>query len=297
MAEAWISGLSDECTRHQEPAGAEERCAGERVAEETAQLWTVAEFVPAAGGDPHDPDDMAAAGPARGGGRASDPAYAESVDHDERAVGQRSERRQWSHGASHHWSDLKGGAGPVPVGEDEGLSGEGQRGGNCAESGGYLAGRHAVRVAAGGGRLRLLPQADGRVRPAIAAVPEGPAEPIHRGEAGGSGGVRQWGGRGQEGAQEEEAGQATQERAGIRSGSGTSAPVWSQSDDDRRGEADDDHDLRIRVGDGYESVENGGSPGVVADAGSAAADQRGQGDQARAEPVQEPGGGSLADGR
>jgi hypothetical protein len=56
--------VSGECAGNDESAGAQERRARVSVADEAAHLWFAGEFLSAAGGDPDDPDDLAAAEPA-----------------------------------------------------------------------------------------------------------------------------------------------------------------------------------------------------------------------------------------
>src|SRR5262250_381719 len=56
-----FGSVPSECPRHEEPAGTQNRRAGESVVDETAHLWVVAKFIPAIAGDPHDADVLAAA--------------------------------------------------------------------------------------------------------------------------------------------------------------------------------------------------------------------------------------------
>ena len=49
------------CTGDEESAGTQKRRAGESMADEAAHLWTVAQFVPAAAGDPYDANLLATA--------------------------------------------------------------------------------------------------------------------------------------------------------------------------------------------------------------------------------------------
>jgi hypothetical protein len=55
------TGLSGKCPGDEELAGAQERRAGESMADEAAHLWALAELVSAAPRDPNDEDILAAA--------------------------------------------------------------------------------------------------------------------------------------------------------------------------------------------------------------------------------------------
>jgi len=60
----WIAvydSVLGECAGDEESAGTQKRRAGESMADEAAHLWTVAQFVPAAAGDPYDANVLTAA--------------------------------------------------------------------------------------------------------------------------------------------------------------------------------------------------------------------------------------------
>src|SRR6266550_9504384 len=43
----WFRNVSGECAGHEEPTGAQKRCAGESMADEAAHLWAITKFVSA----------------------------------------------------------------------------------------------------------------------------------------------------------------------------------------------------------------------------------------------------------
>ena len=81
--------MAEQCARHKKPTRAQERCAGKPVAHEVAYVWIVAELVPTSGRDTGSADGLAVAGQTGAGCEPGDPAYAESHDDNESAVGQR----------------------------------------------------------------------------------------------------------------------------------------------------------------------------------------------------------------
>src|SRR5439155_22577679 len=85
---AWHPSGGSERPVHQERARQEERCAREPVADEVAHLWAAARLVPSGREHGKRADDLATAGPARAGSRASGAAHAKSADKDEHSVGQ-----------------------------------------------------------------------------------------------------------------------------------------------------------------------------------------------------------------
>src|SRR5436853_6581069 len=89
-------------------------------------------------------DGLAVAGKTRAGCELGDPAYAESHDDNESAVGQRDQRRQRRNGASHHPGDSERAAEPQGTSQTEGLPDQSERRRNRVQSGGPLAGRGAV---------------------------------------------------------------------------------------------------------------------------------------------------------
>src|SRR5215470_7031474 len=97
-----FGGVPGECPGHEESAWAEERRAGESMADEAAHLWTVAKFVPAITRDSRDADLLAAAQRSRAECGPAYSADAEDADADESAVGQCVDRYQRSNRTSHH---------------------------------------------------------------------------------------------------------------------------------------------------------------------------------------------------
>src|SRR6202050_4973515 len=85
---AWDRGLPGQCARDQESAGAQERCAGVSMADETAHLRIAAEFLPAAGRDSGGAHRLAAARPVGAGRGTCDSADPKSADDDEHSAGQ-----------------------------------------------------------------------------------------------------------------------------------------------------------------------------------------------------------------
>jgi hypothetical protein len=77
-----------ECARHQEHAGAEERCAGVSVVIKAARLWVAQQFFSAGGGNSGDENDLEAAAAADCRWRSMHSADAESAHADERATGE-----------------------------------------------------------------------------------------------------------------------------------------------------------------------------------------------------------------
>ena len=55
-----FGSVPGKCAGDEESAGTQKRRAGESMADEAAHLWAVAQFVPAAAGDPHDANVLAA---------------------------------------------------------------------------------------------------------------------------------------------------------------------------------------------------------------------------------------------
>ena len=86
---AWIRGISCECPAYQEPAGPEERCAGEPVAAETSHPRTIEQLVPTPIRYSRAENLLAAACGAcnRNGNLHS--TYAKGSDTDEHPIGQR----------------------------------------------------------------------------------------------------------------------------------------------------------------------------------------------------------------
>ena len=80
---------------------------------------------------------------------------------------------------------LAGERDPHTAGRVSELAGEGERGRDRAESGGQLARRSAVCAEAGAGWLRVLPEADGRMRSAAAAVSPAARGPEPRSQSAG----------------------------------------------------------------------------------------------------------------
>src|SRR6267378_3128701 len=99
---ARFRGVSGQCAAHEEPAGTQERCAGESVVAEIAHLWAVEQLVPTAGGDSRPSYLLAATGRARAGGGDVHSTYAEGLDADECANGKCNQRCEWSDPTSHH---------------------------------------------------------------------------------------------------------------------------------------------------------------------------------------------------
>src|SRR6266853_6092756 len=158
-----FGSLPGERAGDEESAGSQKRCAGEPMADEAAHLRAVAKFVPAVATDPQDADVLAAA---QGSDRERGPAHstdAEDADADEYPGGQCVERCERSDRTSDHsghsgWRTQSAKAGGI-----SGSPGEGQREGDRAKPGGKLARGSVVCAEAGTGRLRVLPEADGRV--------------------------------------------------------------------------------------------------------------------------------------
>jgi len=261
------------------------------MAVEVAHVRIVAEFVPARRRDPEVADDLAVAEPPGAGCQRRDPAHAKSVDDDERAVSQCDQRHQWADGTGDPAGDSGWGTGSVQAGETEALPDPSQRRRDCAQSGRELAGRCAVRTAAGSGAVRVSPAANRGVRHGTGEVSGKLAEPDDR--------RRRRGRRGSRGEQWRETKpwrQATQEPAAVPTGRGIDAGMRSEPDEHPRSRRDDGADVGGGVGGGYESVADGEALGVVVKSGAETADQRRKADPTREESIAESGGGCAADG-
>lgn len=110
------------------------------MADEAAYLRAVAQFVPAAGADSAVADDLAVAGSARARGGSGGPAHAESTHHNERAVSQYDQRREWTDGAGDRARDSERRAGSLPAGGVARSPHQGEPGRNRAQFGRDLAG-------------------------------------------------------------------------------------------------------------------------------------------------------------
>src|SRR6478736_173911 len=99
-----FGGVPGECPGHEESARAEERRAGESMADEATHLRTVAKFVPAITRDSRDADLLATAQRSRAECGSAYSADAEGADADESAVGQCVDRYQRSNRTGHHQS-------------------------------------------------------------------------------------------------------------------------------------------------------------------------------------------------
>src|SRR6266850_4364634 len=88
----WHPSVFSQCTAHEEPAGTQERCAGEPVVAEIAYLWVVEQLVSTAFGDSRASYLLAATGGTRAWSSDVRSTYAESINADERTVGERNQR-------------------------------------------------------------------------------------------------------------------------------------------------------------------------------------------------------------
>src|SRR5215831_16278177 len=134
------------------------------MADEAAHVWSAAQLVPTTAGGPPAADLLAAAerpGAERG---AVHPAYAESADANERAVGQRNQRFERGDGTGHRQGHSEGGARSAGPGGVARCTDQGERRRDRAQPGGELARRLAVGAPTGTGWLRILPEADRRMR-------------------------------------------------------------------------------------------------------------------------------------
>src|SRR6202041_484570 len=130
---------------------------------------------------------------------------------------------EWSDGAGNRPRHAGWRTRSVHAGRISGLPGEGKRGGDRAKSGGQLARRSPVCSEAGTGWLRVLPEADGRVRSAAASVSQAKGKPERRGE---------FAGREAKGAAQEE---KEGEYATVRPAHRVVSPDRCGPDPDRRG--------------------------------------------------------------
>src|SRR6266851_935361 len=108
---------------------------------------------------------------------AANSANPEGADPDESPVGERAERRERSDRPSDYQSHSDRRARSPEVGRVSRQAGECERGGDRAGTGGELARGSAVHAEAGTGGLRILPEADRRVRRAARAVSPADARP------------------------------------------------------------------------------------------------------------------------
>ena len=140
------------------------------MAAQAAHLWSVASLFLASAGNPGGAHLLAVAQPARTRCRTLPPADAQGPDPNECAAAhclERSERSEW---ASDYPRLTGGRARAKSFGPVAQSTRSGQRRGDGAKFAGQLERGPFVRTAASRGRLRLLPTANGEMRPATAAL-------------------------------------------------------------------------------------------------------------------------------
>src|ERR1700722_14951701 len=182
-----LPGMAGECARHQESTGAEKRCAGKPMAIEAAHLWIAEEVVSADAGNTCLANVLAGTGRVRPASRNLHSAHAQGADGDERAIGDRAQRPEWSYRHEHSAVDRGRRAGWQPASRVPRCAGESQSGDDCQKPGRDVAARTVGDSPAAIGRLGPCAATDSGLRSGSTSNDEadtgclGSAEPASRG--------------------------------------------------------------------------------------------------------------------